>query len=327
MTMYRLGQTPESMTEDDAVTWQKIVEVLPAATDTLIHAAWGCGSGVEADQDLSLYSLAERHINCLIKEGCLVEVQGKVQDVTAAREIGFVPGPIQMEDFAELIPSEFRGQSGSAFYSGRLAFQSPSRLYILGVNPSGSPEEQAGQTVGWHTNKVLYNEPDNWSAYRDELWDGKEPGSWRMQQRVLRLLQNLGLNPGKVPASNLVFLRSLNENQLDANFEELAEQCWPFHQSVINRLGMQVVLCFGNTAGDWIRERLDAHDQVSFLDGPSQRGMTGRVYESPAGLKVVVATHPSQADWRAPATDPTELVRRALAESEIERSETFGFTR
>ncbi len=63
-----------------------------------------------------------------------MEVQGKVQDVTAAREIGFVPGPIQMEDFAELIPSEFRGQSGSAFYSGRLAFQSPSRL-PLGLTP------------------------------------------------------------------------------------------------------------------------------------------------------------------------------------------------
>lgn len=62
MTMYRLGQTPESMTEDDAVTWQKIVEVLPAATDTLIHAAWGCGSGVEADQDLSLYKIGRAHV-------------------------------------------------------------------------------------------------------------------------------------------------------------------------------------------------------------------------------------------------------------------------
>ena len=312
MTMYRLGQTPESMTEDAAVTWQKIVEVLPAATDTLIHAAWGCVSGDETDRELSMYALAERHINNLIKEECLVEVQRKVQDISAAREIGFVPGPIQMEDFAELIPSELRDKHGSAFCSGRLAFQSPARLYMMGVSPVRGTQEQIGQTLGWHTNKVLYNEPDNWSAYRDELWDGSEAGSWRMQARFLRLLQNLGLNPGKVPASNLVFLRSLNENQLDANFEALAEQCWPFHQSVISRLGVQVVLCFGNTTGDWVRDRLDARDQVSPFDGANQFGVTGRVYESPTGLKVVVATHPNRADWRVPASDPAELVRWAM---------------
>jgi hypothetical protein len=230
------------------------------------------------------------------------------------RETRHLPDRIQMEDFADLVPSELRGKSGTAFYSGRLAFQSPAKLYILGVNPGGSVAAHARESVGWHTNKVLYNEPDNWSAYRDESWDGAEPGTSAMQQRVQGLLKNLGLNPGKVPASNLVFPRSHDENRLDASFAELATQCWPFHQGVISRLDVQVVLCFGKTAGDWIRGRLGAHAEVSRPVERNQHGWTGRVYESTAGLRVVVATHPGRADWRVPAADPTGLVRWAIGE-------------
>ena len=314
MTMYRLGKTPDLRTEVDAVAWRKIVEVLPAATDTLIHAVLAHKASAEAEQDLPTYILAERYINYLIKERCLVEAQAKIRDMDAGQETRFMPGPILMEDFAELISSEVRGKSGAAFYSGRLAFQSPARLYLLGVNPEGCPGEHEGQSVGFHTNKVLYNEPDNWSAYRDESWSGTHAGSLPMQSRVLGLLETLGLNPGKVPASNLVFQRFLNANQLDANFEELAGQCWSFHQSVINRLDVKVVLCFGKTAGDWIRARMEAHAEVSPFADKNRRGWTGRVYQSPTGLRVVVATHPGRADWGVPAADPTELVRWAMEE-------------
>ena len=52
-----------------------------------------------------------------------------------------------IEDFAKLIPDSIMHRSGKAFYSGRLAFSSPSGLYVLGVNPGGDPEEYPDETV------------------------------------------------------------------------------------------------------------------------------------------------------------------------------------
>ena len=221
-------------------------------------------------------------------------------------------GLIRMEDFVELIPSELMDASGAAFYAGRRAFETPSRLYLLDANPGGSCLRQAGETVKWHCNKVLYNEPDNWSAYRDESWEDATPGTGGIQPRVLTLLEDLHLNPGTVPASNLVFLHSPIETLVHGDFDELAERCWGFHQGVLDRLGTRVILCFGRTTGDWVRMRLDAHEQVgAFVEETGSR-WTSRAYKNADQLTVVVATHPSRADWRARGTDPTQLVREAL---------------
>lgn len=40
-----------------------------------------------------------------------------------------------IDDLKKLIPGSLLGESGAAFYSGRAAFSTPSRLYILGLNP------------------------------------------------------------------------------------------------------------------------------------------------------------------------------------------------
>lgn len=221
-------------------------------------------------------------------------------------------GPTRMEDFVELIPSELMDASGAAFYAGRRAFETPSNLYMLGMNPAGSSIRQSGETVKWHCNKVMYNEPDNWSAYGDESWEGAKPGTWRIQPRVLSLLHKLGLNPGAVPASNLVFLRSPIETEVHGDFDELAERCWAFHQAVLDRLGTKVILCFGKTTGDWVRTRLDAHEQVRSFVEETGRRWTSRAYKNADQLTVVVATHPSRVDWRVRGTDPTRLVREAL---------------
>ena len=219
-----------------------------------------------------------------------------------------------IEDFAKLIPKALLNRSGSVFYSGRRAFDSPSKLYILGVNPGGDPERQADETVSWHTNKVLHVEPENWSAYRDESWEGSSPGTRGMQPRVLHLLRYLKIDAGEVPASNIVFLRSGREARLEGNLQQLARECWPFHQSVINKLGTRVILCFGQSAGNWVCNRLNARTQVGEFVENNNRRWRSRAYRNADGFMVVVATHPSIADWTAPATDPTELVRTALDE-------------
>lgn len=216
-----------------------------------------------------------------------------------------------IEEFAELIPDSLKSRSGSVFYSGRDAFKGPKELYILGVNPGGSPEGREDESVQWHTDKVL-NESDDWSAYRDESWLGSPLGTRGMQPRVLHLFNKIGRSAGSVPASNIVFVRSSREVNLDGNMQEMAEMCWPFHELVISNLSPKVILCFGQTAGNFICNKLAASKQVDVFTEQNNRRWCSRTFQNAGGIKVVVATHPSIANWVNPATDPTVLVSRAL---------------
>jgi hypothetical protein len=213
------------------------------------------------------------------------------------------------------IPESLKNESGSVFYSGRTAFSELSPVYILGLNPGGSPRLQARETVAWHTTKVLRVEKPNWSAYRDESWRGSPPGTHGMQPRVLHLFRTLNRDPGRVPASNVVFFRSDQESDIKGQFRELAGLCWPFHHNVIHRLGVRVVVCFGNTAGDWVRDRLNANKHVDSYIENNHRKWQSNAYRNDKGIGVVTLTHPSRAAWTNPASDPTNLVARMLERS------------
>lgn len=219
-----------------------------------------------------------------------------------------------IEDFAKLIPSELLKRSGSVFYSGKLAFGSRTRMYILGLNPGGDPRKQANETIEWDTAKVLRDKRDDWSAYRDDSWAGSPPGKHGMQPRVLHLLGQLQIDPGQVPASNIVFLRSSRESRIDGDIRKIAEMCWPFHQRVIEELGVRLILCFGRTAGNWVCRRLGARDKVAEFVEDNNRKWRSSVYMNKSGMVVVDATHPSVADWTSTAADPSKLVKNAISE-------------
>jgi hypothetical protein len=215
--------------------------------------------------------------------------------------------------FASLVPSVVMPLSGSVYYSGRDAFTGPSPLYILGLNPGGDPVGSA-DTVASHLEDAA-TWPDNASAYRDQSWNGRPPGAATMQPRVLHLLDRLGLDPGDVPSSNLVFARSTREATMQPGLMDVyADACWPFHASVIETLQVRVVLCFGRSAGWKARQQLNAHAEVGrFVETYPKRSWTSRVHASPNGVRVVTATHPSIADWTDPAADVSGLVAAALA--------------
>lgn len=220
-----------------------------------------------------------------------------------------------IDEFFRSVPTHLLNESGTVFYSGRDAFSSPSRLYLLGLNPGGSPVEQARETLSWSSNGVLHEEPDNWSAYRDESWRGAPPGTYRMQPRVLHLLRRLGLDPGRVPSSNLIFVRSAREIDLKGRGHELANACWAFHERVINTLSIEVVLCFGGTAGDWVRRKLGAREHVETFVEDNARRWKSEAFRNMSGTAVVIATHPSIAAWNTAAADPTHLVEHLLISS------------
>ena len=213
----------------------------------------------------------------------------------------------RIDRFVDLIPEALLDVSGSAFYSGRRAFNSPSRLYLLGLNPAGDPSWRS--TVRMNVDAVL-NGPEDWSAWRDESWGRKPPGRNYRQLRVLHLMEQIGMDAGAVPCSEVVFSRSTDPNKLD--IDALARLCWPFHQSVIETLGVRVVVCLGGRAGRHTRHRLGAHRQIDEYVETNGRRWKSRTHENSSGLAVVTLAHPSQADWTARSSDPTGLVKRSL---------------
>ena len=217
-----------------------------------------------------------------------------------------------LDEFVKLIPQYLLQKSGAVFYSGRKAFSTPSSLYILGLNPGGSPTEQADDTVAKHTKEVLRSKPEYWSEYQDEIWRGCSAGTSGMQPRVLHLLRQVNLDPQKAPASNIIFERSAREKDIKSRIPELAEPCWPFHESVIEQLGVRVVLCFGKSSGYWVRKKLQANTFVEEFVEKNNRHWKSVTYKNSSGIAVVVATHPSIADWTNSATDPSHLVKKML---------------
>jgi hypothetical protein len=218
------------------------------------------------------------------------------------------------DDLLKLVPPDLMERSGRVFYSGRAAFTRPAPLYLLGLNPGGDPIQQAMETIGSCVEQSA-SRPFEWSAYVDEAWRGRAPGSKPLQRRVQHLLRQAGLDPHRVPAANVVFVRSRRESELAAEKAHLLDACWPVHAALISTLGVKVIACLGGTAGRWVGERLGALELVDTFTEANDRRWTSHTHANGDGLKVVTLTHPSIADWCAPATDPTALVTRALGQT------------
>lgn len=217
-----------------------------------------------------------------------------------------------IEDFLSLVDPSLHRRSGSVFYSGRHAFARTSPIYILGLNPGGDPVRQADETVARHMAEALSRETDRWAEYAEGSWRGRAPGTTGMQPRVLHLLRRLSLDPREIPASNVVFVRSGREADLERDKPALLRMCWPVHQAVIDRLGVGTILCFGGTAGRWVREALGADQQVEAFTEDNDRRWTSVAHATRTGRHVVTLTHPSIANWLNPATDPTPMIARVL---------------
>ena len=154
--------------------------------------------------------------------------------------------------------------------------------------------------------------PDSSSAYSDESWQGKSPGTHGMQPRILHMLRKLGLDPRQVPASNVIFVRSNTEATLAREKSALLPLCWKVHQAVIDTLAVDTVLCLRGTAGLWVREALGAQTLIDEFAETNIRGWRSFAHANGSVQCVVTISHPGRADWRNPAADPTPLIERTL---------------
>ena len=217
-----------------------------------------------------------------------------------------------IENFASLVPDGLMNRPGEVFHSGRLAFESQSNLYILSKQSGASREDSSSSTVRTGIERVLRNEPNDWSAFRDQSWDGRKPGSGPMQKGLLHLFGRLGVNPGYIPASFLVFPCAKRGEMPQWEFQQLARDCWPFHSAVIEQLGVRVIACLGLDTARWVRDRLYAHQLVEEFTERNRRRWKSRAFLNSNGVAVLELTYPGVAKWAVPETDPTSLVAHAL---------------
>jgi hypothetical protein len=220
-----------------------------------------------------------------------------------------IPHPIRRA--VDDLPSAVLRRSGSIFYSGKEAFVDRKALYILGLNPGGIPTEVPTVTIADSINEFK-RRGEPWSEYL-ESWEDADPGTWGLQPRILHMLHRLGLDPRAVPSSNVVFVQSRGENELGLEKAELLQSCWPLHQAVIDNLNIRTILCFGGTAGSWVRRQLGAHELIDRFTETNNRGWTNRTHRDEHGRQVITVTHPSRVNWKNPEADPTPLVGRAIA--------------
>lgn len=217
-----------------------------------------------------------------------------------------------IERFLERVDARLYPRPGGVFYSGRAAFAQASDLYILGLNPGGSSDPQTITTVEKHITDARDSVDDYWSAYVDESWEDRAVGTSGMQPQVRHMLGALGLDPHLVPASNVIFVRSNIEAVLSAEKQNLLQLCWPVHEMVIQQLGIKVVLCFGRTAGRWVRKMMQADKPVGHFVEKNRRGWRSEAHANARGQYVLTLAHPSRANWCNPAADPTPLVQEIL---------------
>lgn len=223
---------------------------------------------------------------------------------------------MKIEGFAKLIPPCLHNELGAVFYSGRNAFEEPSaRLYILGLNPKGS---YLG-TVAEHTHCVLNCEPDGWSSYKDgppcAKCGTRPPIRSTIRPKMMYLFKKLGISPGSVPSSNLFFRKSASSAEIETRQRNALKQaCWPFHEAVLQKLDIRVVLCLGKEVDKWVRKQVGANDKVDcFIEEYDNRHCESWVHKNKkTGLTVVGLSHPRYADWTKPKADPTELAVKAI---------------
>lgn len=217
---------------------------------------------------------------------------------------------INPRTFIDLVDPALLGRSGKVFYSGMDAFSGPSPIYVLGLNPGGSPIIQADETIARDLGSWV-SSSSRWSAYADESWEGAAPGTYGMAPRVLHLFDRIGMDPHDVPASNVVFVRTNNEAALAREKKELLAACWPVHEAVIRNLEVSTILCLGGTAGRWVRSMLRADRAFDrFEETYPDRHWRSAAHLNADGLAVVTLTHPSRANWTDANADPSPLVKR-----------------
>lgn len=191
------------------------------------------------------------------------EEPGKTGPLKQALEFQKMSAAKQISDFGLIHLHDILNKSGYVLYSDSYSLQD-SPIYLLGHNPGGSPQDQATATIKVSLEALPTKTLNN---YLDESWETASGRSWSkgqapLQRRVVWLLQQLGLPPRAVPASNLIFVRSVDASGI--SFFDLAQKCWDVHEKILDIVKPKLLLVFGNydpSPYTFLLEKFGAHHE------------------------------------------------------------------
>ena len=218
-----------------------------------------------------------------------------------------------LKDYIAMIPPELIEENGAAFISGAASFGRQHPLMIVSANPGGDIESHAGWSIRYDCETVRDFWPEDCHGYIDGYrWPDSQIRHWTGGARVAHLVANIGYNLREVPTQHLVFLRSSRLSALHANYEDAVSLCWPVMAVRIEEWRPRVIIALGGKAGDSVLARLGGGELTHEFTEDNARHWKSRLCRSSAGPRLAVLTHPGIADWTAPSTDPSDLIRMAL---------------
>jgi hypothetical protein len=141
---------------------------------------------------------------------------------------------------AYLAGASLLASSGGVLYSSHETLR-PGPVYLLGLNPGGD----AGSTLRDSISKSRAGQ----NAYLDEQWSPggrlRPKGQATLQKRVQALCASMGLETRAVPASNLVFTRSIRLSAL-LDFDAALSLCLPVHHIFADAIRPKFLMTFGS---------------------------------------------------------------------------------
>jgi uracil-DNA glycosylase len=218
--------------------------------------------------------------------------------VSRSRWADIMRAPEQIAAFALGHLQEILSSSGEILYSGVSTLR-PGEVYLLGHNPGGNPNDRRLPTV---RRSIKELPTKSYNSYLDTRWSGrKQVGQAPLQLRVVWLLDQLGLKPRDVAASNLIFCRS--RDVAGSQFLALARTCWPVHERLLSVVQPRLVIAYGNSGQSPYRFLADVFGAGSEECVSSGHGSWKcRTFVVPGRFRVVGVPHLSRYDIRAHET-------------------------
>jgi len=248
-------------------------------------------------------------------------------------------------------------EQGRVFQSNPYSFTKQHDLYIVGLNPNSymghtlksgkaqsknrsTPNSRLNgmkMTIDEHTTWLMMKKnATRWSAYLHEQMGN--PDSSSLKDSFIEFFNKIGkAYPGitaySTPCTNIVFIRTNNEDALTKQFEQksvetIVDMCWKFHKKALSYVRPKVIMTFSSFAKNKLMEKLGGQWISAFSCKVPLKIASTKCIQYEVHVKknvsnplegscniILYVSHPSAWDWTKSPLCPSTVVEKILAGS------------
>jgi hypothetical protein len=153
---------------------------------------------------------------------------------------------MSIDKLVEFIKYELKDkikEPGETLYSSVDVF-TKGDIYFIGTNPGGENNYSIEDDLEKLKSKTT-------NGYLDEVWETRKgipkAGQDTLQIRATKLINEIGYDMRNVCSSNLIFFKSRNLDELEYDFNQAANLCWPIHEKILSVVQPKLIIAFGNS--------------------------------------------------------------------------------